>query len=134
MENNELIPYKESIFEKIKKRLIGIFTRNKIEEVREKINTINNDENIKEKPIKTENRKDFMEDIIIEKDPEKRRIMELRMKYDNNEISSKDISLEDMDKIIELYNEDTVKINQDILRRKENIARMLKELKQESVS
>ena len=71
----------------------------------------------------------FKINIAVEQDLEKQRIAHLRKKYDNREISSKDISLEDMDKIIELYEQDTAKINEDILRRKENIARMLKELK-----
>lgn len=51
------------------------------------------------------------------------------MQYDNGEIEAEDISDEDIDKIIEMYEKETEELNADTEKRKVHIAHMLKELK-----
>ena len=51
------------------------------------------------------------------------------MQYDNGEIGEEDISEEDMDKLIIMYEQETEELNTDTERRKKHIAQMLKELK-----
>ena len=51
------------------------------------------------------------------------------MQYDNGEIDEEDISDEDIDKIIKMYENETEELNADTERRKIHIAQMLKELK-----
>lgn len=55
----------------------------------------------------------------------------LQLQYDNGEIDEDDISDDDADKLIELYKKETFELNADTERRKNHIAKMLKELKGE---
>lgn len=69
--------------------------------------------------------------VFIPEDKEKTRLLKLREQWEAGEIDAEDISDEDVDKIVELYNEETEKINNETLLIKENISKMLKELKSE---
>ena len=120
MKNNKLIPYKENIFTKISTFFKNLFLIKK--EIALK------DSN--EKPIYDKEQKNsFIENIEIKETEEGKRLKTLKMQYDNGEIDEEDISDEDIDKIIKMYENETEELNADTERRKIHIAQMLKELK-----
>ena len=53
------------------------------------------------------------------------------MHYDNGDIDEEDISDEDIDKLVKMYEKETEELNIDTKRRKIHIAQMLKDLKNE---
>ncbi len=112
---NSMIPYKEGIFNKIYRFFKKLFRKNV--EVKKEI--------IIPKEINS-----FKEKIVIKEDEERKRLLELRAKWENGEIEADDISDEDIDKIVEIYNEETRKIEEETQFIKENISKMLNELKQ----
>ena len=93
MESKErqMIKYKESIFHKIKNFFNKIFSKKNKEQI--EVEVLDDNKNRNER---------FKENIIIRKNPEQQRILELKRKYDNEEISEDEISLEDMDSLINL--------------------------------
>lgn len=120
MKNNKLIPYKENAFTKILNFFKKSFSRKK------KIN----EESIDEAPVyNNQFKENFIKNIAIKTDDEEKRLKVLQMQYDNGEIDEEDISDNDMDKLIEMYETETEKLNIDTERRKIHIAQMLKELK-----
>ena len=116
--NNQLIEYKPSIFYKLKELLKKIFFRKKSLEKEE----------IKANVISSKSSEDFKEAIVVKQDKEKQRLLDLKLKYDNDIISIKDISEKDIDLLVELYNEETEELNRDTIYRKDNIRKMLDEL------
>lgn len=120
MKNNKLIKYKENIFIKIFKFFRQIFSRKNILAI----------ENITEKSIvNSKNYVNFFENIQIKEDEEEKRLKILQLQYDNGEIDEEDISDEDMDKLIEMYETETEELNNETEKIKVHIAHMLKELK-----
>lgn len=67
--------------------------------------------------------------ISYKKNEEEKRLKELKLQCDSGKIDEKDILDEDMDKLIEMYENETKELNADTERRKNHIAKMLKELK-----
>ena len=121
MKNNKLIPYKENSFTKISNFFKKIFFRKKENIV----------ESIEEKTIYNEQQKDyFIENIVIKENQEEKRLKILQLQYDNGEIDEEDISEEDMDKLIEMYEKETEELNAETEKIKIHISQMLKELKQ----
>lgn len=114
---NSMIPYKEGIFNKIYKFFKKLFRKN-VE--------------VKKKIVIPKETNSFKERIIIQEDKERKRLLELRDKWENGEVEVDDISDEDIDKIVKIYNEETKKIEEETQIIKQNISRMLKELKQET--
>lgn len=120
MKNNELIKYKENIFTKISNFIKSLFTKKDkaiIKPIAE---------------VSTSNKKqkdNFTQNILIKENEEDKRIKILKLQYENGEIDEDGISDEDIDKIIEMYESETEKLNADTERRKIHIAQMLKELK-----
>lgn len=121
MTKNELMPYKENIFTKISNFFKKLFFRKK--EVRE---SESNENNIYKKQLK----EDFIESIAIKENAEEKRLKELKHQYDNGEINEEDILEKDIDKLIEMYQKETLELKNDTERRKKHIVQMLKELKQ----
>lgn len=120
MMNNKLIPYKENIFTKISSFFKKLFFRGKR----------NSTEDIGEKSLYNNYQKDyFIQNIVIKENEEEKRIKNLQMQFDNGEIDDEDISDEDMDKLIELYNKETEELNRETENIKIHIAQMLRELK-----
>ncbi len=76
-----------------------------------------------------DSKKSFLQSIRVEPDKERLRLLELKRKYDNEEISELDISEEDIIKIADLYEEEINSIEAEKNRAKSRIKRMLKELK-----
>ena len=121
MTKNELMPYKENIFTKISNFFKKLFFRKK--EVRE---SESNENNIYKKQLK----EDFIESIAIKENAEEKRLKELKHQYDNGEINEEDILEKDIDKLIEMYQKETLELKNDTEKRKKHIVQMLKELKQ----
>lgn len=120
MKNNKLMTYKENIFTKISNFFKNLFFRNKKMVIKD----------IDEKIICDNSKKEyFIEKIAIKENEEEKRLKILQLQYDNGEIDEKNISEEDMDKLIEMYENETEKLNADTEMRKKHIAQMLKELK-----
>ena len=72
----------------------------------------------------------FREQIIIPRNTERERLLILRNQWENGLIQEEDISEQDIDAIVAIYNEETIKIEQETEQIKQNIAKILKELKQ----
>lgn len=121
MMNNKLMPYKENIFTKISNFFKKLFFR-KNKDISKSIDeTLIYNKQCKE---------NFIDNILIKEDEEEKRLKTIQLQYDNGEIDEEDISDEDMDKIIDMYEKETEKLNADTKIRKNHIAQMLKELKQ----
>lgn len=71
----------------------------------------------------------FIENIVIKENEEEKRLKNLQIQYDNGEIDEEDISEEEIDKIIEMYEKETEKLNTETENIKIHISQMLKELK-----
>ena len=121
MMNNKLITYKENIFAKISNFFKKLFFRKKQ----------NNEKTIDGKSIyNIQQKENFVVNIVIKENEEEKRLKILQLQYDNGEIDEEDISDEDMDKIIEMYEKETEKLNNETEKIKIHISQMLKELKQ----
>ena len=118
--NNKIIPYKENIFTKISKFFRNLFVGKK--------QTLLEDSNEK-KSSSFDNKENFIKNVQIIEDSEEKRLKILKTQYDKEEIDEEDIDDEDIDKLIEMYERETKELNEDTERRKNHIAKMLKELK-----
>ena len=76
------------------------------------------------------NKNSFLESIKIKEDKEKLRLNKIKLQYENGEIDEEDLTEEDIEKLIKIYEEETKKLNEDTQRRKVRIRKMLNELKQ----
>ena len=122
MRNNKLILYKEDFFTRISNFFKRIFFKKQKRLA----------ENIEEKATYNNKSKEvFLKNIQIEQNEEEKRLKKLQLQYDNGEIDEDDISDDDADKLIELYKKETFELNADTEKRKNHIAKMLKELKGE---
>ena len=120
MNNNKLITYKENVFTRILNFFKNLFFKKKKTTV----------ENIDENPIyNIPDKNPFIENIVIKENEEEKRLKSLQLQYDNGEIDEEEISSDDMDKLIALYEKETEELNADTEKRKIHIAYMLKELK-----
>ena len=119
MESKErqIIKYKESFFSKIKNFFNKILFRKNKEQIE-----VTNDN--------TNKSVEFKENIILKENPEQQRILKLKRKYDNGEIFEDEISIEDMDSLINMYKEETKALNDDTEKRKRNIQMMLQEMRE----
>lgn len=120
MGNNKLIVYKENIFTKITNFFRKIFCKEKEQA----------EENILAKEIENiQHKNDFSERIIIQGNLEEKRLKQIQYQYENGEIDEDEISEEDQNKLIEMYEKETEQLNSDTERIKNHISQMLKELK-----
>lgn len=71
----------------------------------------------------------FKEQIVIKEDEEKLRLLKLQKDYENELIEEKDISPEDYQKLLDLYDEQNKKISEEIERDRIEIKNMLQQLK-----
>lgn len=108
--NKKLIQYHQTIFSKIKTLLKNFFFRNR--------------ETIKVEEIK--NKDSFLENIIINENQEENRLRQLKKLYDDREVKEKDITNEDIDKLIEMYDKEIEELRADTEKRKNNIERIIK--------
>lgn len=121
MMNNKLISYKENVFTKILNFFKKLFFRKKkgTSKYIDEFHIYNN-----------KCKEDFIANILIKEDEEEKRLKILQLQYDNGEIDEEDISDEDMDKLIEMYEKETEELNKETEYIKIHISQMLKELKQ----
>lgn len=122
MENNNLIKYKENIFTKIFKFFKEKFNKNK--HVEESYNK----EYISH-PATNFSNNDCFQNYRIIPNSEEIRLKKLQTLYENGEIDEDEISDEDIDKLVHMYEVETNELNMDTERRKNHIAKMLQELK-----
>lgn len=72
-------------------------------------------------------KKDFLENISMSDTT--KRLKDLKQLYDNRKISEKEITDEDIDKLIEMYDKEIKELKDDTERRKENITNIMKNYK-----
>lgn len=72
---------------------------------------------------------DFLNRIQIKKSEDEIKIRKLQVLYDNGEIDEDELSEDEIEKLIDLYESETEKLNADTERRKVHIQNMLNELK-----
>lgn len=108
--NKELTEYHETIFSKIKKFFKRFLFRKK-----EK-NIVNE---IKHNDI-------FLEKLIVNESTEEKRLRQLKKLYDDREIKEKDITNENIDKLIEMYDKEIEELRADTEKRKNNIKQIIK--------
>lgn len=118
MKNNKLIAYKENIFTKILNFLKKILFKEKLQFV--EIN--------EETKFENQYKDSFSDRITIKENEEEKRLRNLQIQYENGEIDEEDISNEDMDKLIEMYEKETEELNRETENTKIHISQMLKEL------
>ena len=121
MMNNNLIPHKGNIFTRISNFFKKLFFR-----VKKQTN-----KSIDELPVyNNQSKEHFIDTILIKEDEEEKKLKTLQLQYDNGEIDEEDISDEDMDKLIEMYEKESEELNNETDKIKIHISQMLKELKQ----
>lgn len=100
--NKELIQHRETILSKLKKFLKSFFSK---EENKIIVNKVKYNE-------------DFKKQLIFKENEDEKRLKELKKLYDNKELDEKNISNEDIDKLIEMYNKEIHELRVDTQRRK----------------
>ena len=118
--SKDLVKYKESIFLKIKRCFSNFFFKKRF-----KKENLNVDNNIK--PLKSN--RDFSKDILVKENKEEKRLKNLKLLYDNKKIDEKEISDDDIDKLIEMYDIEIQKLSDDTEIRKRNISNLMKSYK-----
>jgi hypothetical protein len=120
MKNNKLIKYNDNLFIKIFHFFKKLFSRK----------NISDGKNINEKTITdSKNKVDFLENVKFKENEEEKRLKQLKLQYDNGEIDEDDLTEEEIEKLVTLYEKETEELNVDTAKRKNHIAQMLKELK-----
>lgn len=114
MNHKEIIEYKKSVFSRIKDAILALFKKNK------------NSENIdKKKFAYVEKSDNLLSDLALDEIKEKERIIHLKLLYDNGQLTEENISDEDADKIVKLYEEETKILQEDTKRRLKNIENII---------
>lgn len=113
--NKELIEYHETMFSKIKKFFKRFLFRKKEKNI---VNEINHNE--------INHNDNFLEKIIANESTEEKRLRQLKKLYDDGEVNEKDITNEDIDKLIEMYDKEIEELKKDTERIKRNIERAIK--------
>ncbi len=121
MKNNKLIEYKNNIWNKISRFFKRIFSKRKQQEQCIDSNLPKNSYLNRED--------DFLNRIQIKKSEDEIKIRKLQVLYDNGEIDEDELSEDEIEKLIDLYESETEKLNADTERRKVHIQNMLNELK-----
>ena len=78
-----------------------------------------------------DNRENFFYKIKVEQDEELLRLLKLKQKFDNGDISEDDISEDDARRVIKLYEQEINNLNVDIEKSKNRIKHKLNELKRQ---
>lgn len=108
--NKELVQYNETIFTKAKRILKSFFKKQENKMILNEVKYKNN----------------FIENITISENEEQKRLKELKKLYDNREIEEENISNEDIDKLIEMYNNEIEELKIDTKIRKSKIEKIIK--------
>lgn len=120
--NNGLIKYENSIFSKIKNFIFKIFRIDK-----KKSSEVCNDNcSAKENFKQLKKANIFLDTQLSDDIREKNRILQLKLLYDKGQLDADELSDEDVDKIVALYEEETEALNKDTKKRLEKIERVIK--------
>lgn len=120
MEDNKMVEYKGNLFNKIKNFFLRLFKKssNSLEtQPRDFKNQSNLEEHL------------FRDNIIVKQDKEELRILQLQREYKSGKILEEDMSQEDKEKLINLYKKQNLELKETIKNEKEEIRKMLDELK-----
>ena len=136
MEKNSLALSKEGIFAKIKNKLLSLFWKKELNSDATNVEApnSNNNNNITSEVPKLKGKNEFKLEVAVEENSDNQWILELKQKYDNGEILEKDISKEDMEMLIRIYNEESDQIKKDIEKRKKKIKTILAQMEQTNVA
>lgn len=107
--NKELIEYHGTMFSKIKKFFKRFLFRKKEKNI---VNEIKRNDN-------------FLEKIIVNESTEEKRLKQLKKLYDDGELKEKDITNEDIDKLIEMYDKEIEELRENTEKRKNNIKQII---------
>lgn len=120
MENNKMVEYKGNFFNKIKNFFFRLFkkSRNSLET---QPRDFKNQSNLEEHA--------FKDNIIIKQDEGELRLLQLQREYKSGKILEEDMSQEDKEKLINLYKKQNLELKETIKNEKEEIRKMLDELK-----
>lgn len=136
MSNTQLTPYKENIFTKIINFFKSLFRKKQYVEKEDALSNIKQEEpfsnNFKNSILyqqeKQESKSEYLTNATREQ--EKQRIMSLKTKYDNGEISVKEIESKDMEMLMKLYNAESEVLSKSIERKTQRIINTLNKLKE----
>lgn len=125
MSNNSLIPVNESIFTKIKNLFKNLFMQQSVEKIELKTseNIVENKEEIKN-PI-------FSENIKVE-ETEGQKLLRLQRLIREKRISENDLSIEEKQKLINLYNSQIQNLRNSILQKRNKIMQIKYEQKRKA--
>lgn len=115
--NKNLTNYKENIFSKLKKFFLKFIPKK---------------ENKKAENKQSENKKikkKFYENIVVDQNRSESSLENLKRLYDNKEIDEANISDEDINKLIEMYDREIETLRDDTERRRKNIVFILQKSK-----
>lgn len=101
--SKELVSYRETIFSKIKKSLKKFWKSEKEETINEKREGIE--------------KTDFFRNLKVNENREEERLKRLKKLYDNRELEEKNISNEDIDELIKMYDAEIEELRLDTARR-----------------
>ncbi len=124
MKNNKMVVYKENIFVRISNFFKRLFHLDKGENTSVNVHSKSDSLNEKNDEIK---KTAFINEIVVKEDEELKSLKELQLKYESGEISEDDLTVEEMDKLIKMYQDETEELNKDTERIKNRIAKILKQ-------
>lgn len=120
MENNKMIEYKESFFDKVKNFFVRLFKKSSNNlEIQQK--------DFQQKSNLEENT--FKNNIVIKQDEEEQRLLQLQRAYKSGKIQEENISQEDKEKLIVLYKKQNSELKETIKNEKKEIRKILNSLK-----
>lgn len=120
MENNRMVEYKESFFDKIKNFFFRLFKKSS-DNIEKEQETLTQQSNV-EKDM-------FKNNILIKQDEEELKLLELQKAYKSGKILEENISQEDKEKLIDLYKKQNLELKETITNEKKEIRKILNGLK-----
>lgn len=122
---SNLIPIKENIFDKIKKFFTNLFNRNMVEdyEIETSEDIVENQQQIKNSI--------FAENIKVE-ETEEQKLLKLQRLIREKRISEQDLSIEERDKIRNLYNLQIQNLKKSIMQKRNKIMKIKYEQERKS--
>ena len=119
MENNKMIEYKESFFDKVKNFFVRLFKKS------------SNNLEIQQKDFQPKSNLEentFENNIVVKQDENERRLLQLQKAYKSGKIQEEDISQEDKEKLIVLYKKQNSELKETIKNEKKEIRKILKSI------
>lgn len=126
MSNNNLMPIKENVFDKIKKFFLNLFGKNVVVE--------NNELNTSENVIKNEPKfKDSIVDNNMKtKETEEQKLLNLQKLIREKRISEDDLTIEEQNKLRNLYKFQIEKLRNSIMQKRDKVLKIKYEQKRKS--